>query len=396
METTSRRSFISSVGAAAGAAAIGTGCTQPGAPAGPRIHPLEGAGREELKITDVTVTLLSFELPEDHQWMSSRYVTWKTDSVLLQIFTDQGIVGIGEPSPYGGPEAIKEYVETSIKPAILGKNPFDVEQLTDVWAGSNRAQWVAWAGVDCARWDIIGKATGKPVYEMLATDGPPATHIRMYASGGVEYAWYDRPEDLIEEAVRYKERGYTAFKFRIGTDWEAAGMTVSKYVPYLEKMRAAVGPDFDLMQEANKRWSLEECLEICPVLEELKVLWFEEPIKTNDIVQPDTNTTGITRAWHVARLAHRNGKPCCPHNWHGGLTTMANAALVAAIPNHLVLELNQTLNPFKEEIFVDPLVVNNGYMDLPSKPGFGVEVIPDAEKKYPYIPGRYNKPNPKL
>lgn len=437
MATTSRRSFISSVGAAAGAAAIGTGCASSGAPAGARIHPLEGVGREELKITDVTVTLLSFELPENKQWMSSRYVTWKTDSVLLQIFTDQGIVGIGEPSPYGGPEAIKEYVETSIKPAILGKNPFDVEQLTDVWAGSNRAQWVAWAGVDCALWDIIGKATSMPVYELLATDGPPATHIRMYASGGVEYAWYDRPEDLIDEAVRYKERGYTAFKFRIGTDWEAAGMTVSKYVPYLEKMRAAVGPGFDLMQEANKRWTLEECLEICPVLEELKVLWFEEPIKTNyegtiddhlkinaalpnvmvsggeslptrtefkewidrdayDIVQPDANTTGITRAWHIARLAHRNGKPCCPHNWHGGLTTMANAALVAAIPNHLVLELNQTLNPFKEEIFVDPLVVNNGYMDLPGKPGFGVEVIPDAEKKFPYIPGRYNKPNPKL
>jgi galactonate dehydratase len=61
-----------------------------------------------------------------------------------------------------------------------------------------------------------------------------------------------------------------------------------------------------------------------------------------------------------------------------------------------VLELNQTYNPFKEMIFKEPLVVKNGYMDLPDKPGFGVEVIPGIEKKYPYLPGNYWKPNPDL
>jgi galactonate dehydratase len=90
------------------------------------------------------------------------------------------------------------------------------------------------------------------------------------------------------------------------------------------------------------------------------------------------------------------GKYCCPHNWHGGLTTMANAALVAAIPNHLVLELNQTFNPFKEEIFKDPLVVKKGYMDLPNRPGYGMELKPGIAQKFPYLPGRYWKPNPDL
>jgi galactonate dehydratase len=75
---------------------------------------------------------------------------------------------------------------------------------------------------------------------------------------------------------------------------------------------------------------------------------------------------------------------------------MANAALVAAIPNRLVLELNQTYNPLKEEIFKEPLVVKKGYMDLPSKPGFGVEVIEDVAKKFPYLPGSYARPNPEL
>jgi galactonate dehydratase len=103
----------------------------------------------------------------------------------------------------------------------------------------------------------------------------------------------------------------------------------------------------------------------------------------------------VTEAWHIARIAHLKNKPCCPHNWHGGLTTMANAALVAAIPNRLVLELNQTYNPFKEEIFQDPLVVKQGYMQLPRRPGFGMELKPDLEAKFPFLPGNYWKPNPR-
>jgi galactonate dehydratase len=185
------------------------------------------------------------------------------------------------------------------------------------------------------------------------------------------------------------------------------------------------------------RLTLEEALELCPVLEELKFLWFEEPLNSRQegaiegyfqigralstvlvsggeglgmrfefkpwidrdaygIVQPDCNQVGVTEAWHIARIGNLRKKYCCPHNWHGGLTTMANAALVAAIPNRLMLELNQTYNPFKEELFKEPLVVKNGYMDLPSKPGFGVEVIEDVAKKFPYLPGSYSRPNPEL
>jgi galactonate dehydratase len=105
--------------------------------------------------------------------------------------------------------------------------------------------------------------------------------------------------------------------------------------------------------------------------------------------------TGISEGWHIARIAELRGAACCPHNWHGGLTTMANAALVAAIPNHLVLELNQTYNPFKEEIFKDPLTVRKGYMDLHKRPGFGMELKPGVAAKFPFIPGNYWKRNPR-
>ena len=385
-----------------------------------RLHPLDGIRRENITIRDVKATLMSYELPRNKQWITGTGLTWKTDAVLVQVITDQGIVGMGESSPYGGPEDIKKFIEEFVRPVVIGKNPFDVEYLACGWGGLH-PNYGAWAGVDAALWDVIGKAKNAPVYKLLATDNEPNPHIRMYASGGVEYAWYKRPEDLIDEALRHKEEGYTAFKFRLGTEWKNSGMTLKKYIPYLYKLREAVGVRFDLMQESNMRLTLEEALELAPVLEELKFLWFEEPINAwqegaiegyirireamhtvmvsggeslgmrfdfkpwidrdaYDIVQPDCNQVGVTEAWHIARVGSLRKKYCCPHNWHGGLTTMANAALVAAIPNRLVLELNQTYNPFKEEIFKDPLLVKKGYMDLPSKPGFGVEVKEDAAK----------------
>ena len=98
-----------------------------------RSHPLEGIARENLKITDIKVTIMSYEL-KDKEWVTATQLIWKSDSVLIQIFTDKGIVGIGESSPYGNPEYIKKTVEESIKPALLGKNPFDVEHLVH-WLG---------------------------------------------------------------------------------------------------------------------------------------------------------------------------------------------------------------------------------------------------------------------
>lgn len=405
------------------------------AAASPWALPLSRIRRENLKITDIRVTLMSCDL-KDKSWVTATQLIWKSDAVLVEVFTDKGIVGIGESSPYGGPEFLKKTIEESAKPALLGQNPFDVEHLATAWGGP-RPNYAVWAGIDAACWDIIGKAAGKPVYELLAGDTPPRPHIRMYASGGVEYAWYDRPEALIEEALRCKQAGYTAFKFRIGTEWKSSGMTLAKYIPWVRKLREAVGPDMDLMQESNMRLSLEECLTLCPVLEELNFLWFEEPVRAYepgalekhiqirqalkkvkvsggesrgsrfdfkewidrrgyDIVQPDCNVTGLTEGWHIARMAHLKGMPCCPHNWHGGLSTMANAALVAAIPNRLLLELNQTYNPFKEELFEDPLVVRKGYLDLPRRPGFGMKVRAGVAAKFPYLPGTYWKPNPKL
>lgn len=402
-----------------------------------RNFPLDNITREKLKITDIKVINLGYRLKPEEQWADADFnmIIWKTESVIVQVSTDAGITGIGGCTRYNGPEQMKQYAENVIKPILVGKNPFDVESLCGGICGHGARG--AWAGVDTALWDIIGKAKGVPLYKLLAIDSEPKTRVRVYASGG-EFTWlknsrFKGPDDLIEQAVTHKKNGYTAFKFRPGGGFGGLGITIKQFIPYLRRIREAVGPDFDLIQEANTRWSVEQCLEIAPVLEELKFLWFEEPTKkepeayltikkalptvkisggegmanrgelTNmldrgayDIVQHACDDAGVTEAWHMARMARTRGKLLCPHNWQDGLVTIANAHLMAACPNGFLLETNMTPNPLKEGLFKEKLAVKDGYLQIPDKPGLGVELKEGLEEQYPPIPGNWYLLDPNM
>lgn len=440
MNAFSRRKFIAA-GAISGFGAISgiSGCKSSSGAAlsdRSRNHPLDSITRENIKITGLKVTLLSCELPAREQWyldwIPERYKCWKTDSILVEVITDAGITGIGGATQYGGPDVVKDYLENVIKPAITGKNPFDIEYLT--CGVKVRGPLVGWAGVDAALWDIIGKAKGKPVYELLATDHEPQTRIPVYASAGEMYDGDIWPDNLIAEALKLKSRGFKAYKFRPGTHWSVSGMTMSKYIDGVWKIREAVGDDFGLIQECNAQWNMEQSMQFIPEAEKMKLIWIEDPVQrmgdqatenyrkikaslkgvklsyggdvmdnrfdykewidrnAMDIVQPDSGVMGLTEAWYVSRMAHLQGQLCAPHNWHDALLTAANGSLAAGIPNLIMLESNQTFNPLRTDLFKEPLVPKDGFLELPAKPGFGVEVIDDAEKRFPYIEGRYDRP----
>lgn len=400
-----------------------------------RSHPAEGLERENITITDIKVTPLSYTHDGDYLWRCAGLYVWKSDAALVQIFTNKGIIGIAEGSPYRGPDKLKEYTDKYITPMLTGANVFDVDFLCNN-QGHNHVAEGAWAGINNALWDIIGKAKGQPVYKLLSNDENPSNKVKIYASGGVSHAWYDKgEEDLIAEALRYKEAGYDTFKFRNGTSWKYSKMTMEKYVKILERLRKAVDPDFKLVIEKFP-WSFETIInELCPVLEDLKFYWYEEPISHNDpaalekhiaineampsvmvsggeswwnryqvepfvkakamnIVQTDANLSGMTEGWYIGRTIHENGQKYCPHNWVGGLTTIANIHLVAGVPSGHMCELNQTYNPLKWEIFKDPYKIENGVLTIPDKPGFGVEIIDNIEKRFPFAPGPYYKENP--
>jgi L-alanine-DL-glutamate epimerase-like enolase superfamily enzyme len=432
-----RRLFLNSLAGAAGVSPLAAQQRRAAALPRTRLSPLDGVARQNIKITDLKLINLGYRLKPEEEWPDggNGTIIWKTETCIVEVSTDSGLKGIGACSRYNGPAAMKEYLEKVARPRLLGQNPFDVEFLAGGIAA--RGARGVWAGVDTALWDIIGKAAGQPLYKLLATDTQPKMRIRAYASGG-EFTWLKKsrfpgPDNLIREALRHKEAGYTAFKYRPGAAFERFS-SIKEYIPLVRELRKAVGPDFDLMQESNQRWTLEQCLEIAPVLEEVKIFWWEEPTRKNidnyltirkalktvkvsggetvgtraelvewmdsgayDIVQPGCDDAGVTECWYQARMAHTRGKQICPHNWQDGLVCVANAHLMAALPNGLMLESNMTPNPLKEGLFKESFVAKNGYFEVPNKPGLGVELKEGLAELYPAIPeGGWNRPDPDM
>jgi L-alanine-DL-glutamate epimerase-like enolase superfamily enzyme len=386
-------------------------------------HPLDNVGRENIRITRVRVTPLTFKAaPGSFIEEAGPIVTLSRTASVLEIFTDQGIVGIG-PGPEGGlARGMGDYSH------LTGRNPFDTELLG------------LQGGLDVACWDIIGKAKGKPVYRLLATDHQPNPRVKVYASGGVNWTFYDKGDGkpygadaLIEEALRYKALGFDTFKWRPGTDWEEAGLTAEKLGNTVcRKLREAVGSDFKLALEkkAYDAWTPEEALAIAPIINDLKYHWFEQPMMDlgpaqfddylrikaampnvmlvggenlrdlgsarpflerhiYDAVQTDSIRLGITENWRVARVAAYYGVKVVPHNWTSSLGTMCNAHLVAGVPNGYMCEFFLYPNtPWRDVLFKEPMTPKNGYLTLSEKPGFGVELadLDELKKKYPYDP----------
>jgi L-alanine-DL-glutamate epimerase-like enolase superfamily enzyme len=301
-------------------------------------------------------------------------------------------------------------------------------------------------GLDVACWDIIGKAKGLPVYQLLATDNDPDRNVHVYASGGVMWTAYDKGDGtpygadaLIEEALRYKALGFDTFKWRPGTDWEEAGMTPTRLGNICRKLREAVGPDFNLGLEkkAYDSWTLEECLEMAPIINDLNFLFFEQPMGDEgpaqfedylkikaampnvmlwggerfgslreaqpwlergiyDAVQSDSYRLGITENWSLGRVANFYGVKMVPHNWSSSLGTMCNTHLVAGLPNGHMCEFFMYPNDFRYGLLKEPYCPVNGVITLSDKPGFGMELIDQPDARFPYIPGPTTFANPRF
>ncbi|NKB67374.1 MAG: hypothetical protein GKR89_09965 [Candidatus Latescibacteria bacterium] len=394
-------------------------------PTGSFRHLLEDIGREKLAITDVKITPLTFK-PADGSYIHEcgPVVLTKRDEAVVEIFTDAGLKGIGS----------LERVERSDYSHLVGRNPFDVELLGLP------------SGLDVACWDLIGQAKGLPLYKLLATDHKPDPKVHVYASGGVQWTYYDpgdgRPygaEALIEEALRYKELGFDTFKWRPGTDWEEAGITPTKLGEVCRQLRQAVGPDFDLGLEKKgyDSWTLEECLEIAPIINDLDFLFFEQPMGDvgpaqfedylrlkeqmpkvmlwggeglgnlaavrpwieegiYDAMQSDCHRLPLTETWHIGRVAHFYGTKLVPHNWSTSLGTAGNTHLVAGSPAGHMCEFFMYPNDFRYHLLKEPPRPVDGYITLSETPGLGVELIDDMAVRFPYIPGPNTLANPRF
>lgn len=375
-----------------------------------------------MKITNIHTLCLSRLHEPERQWFTARYRVVKADCAIVVVQTDEGVTGIGEACAYGVPTLIRGWVERLL-PLLVGKNPLD-PCLAPHPNGRSSPHDCAVAGIDAALWDIRGKWQGKPVAKLLSESS--LERVKLYASGGVNYDWDNHPESLIDEVMGYARQGYKACKIRLGSDWAWSGVTVERFLGLMRDLSDCVAGKLQLMVDGNQRLTEEQALPIARELERLEFAWFEEPIpqaqidgyarlnaavnipvtggeqyttveqfvpylekKAYKIVQPDVGWCGITEGMRIAEMADHYGATVCPHNWHNGLMTMANAHYVAALPHPKLLELCMAQGPLQWGILSNPPAIHDGYLDIPPAPGLGVELAEGVAEKFPYIEGAY-------
>ncbi|MCL4852293.1 MAG: mandelate racemase/muconate lactonizing enzyme family protein [Bryobacteraceae bacterium] len=371
-----------------------------------------------MRITRLEPVLLSTKPAEPIRWSGGTLPM--IHASIVQVHTDEGITGLGET--YVGifaPLAVKGIVE-ALEPLVVGEDPMQPLALYQklysrnlFWARVGAGLSVIGA-IEMALWDIKGKALGLPVHRLLG--GPVHAKLPIYASGGLE-----KPMDeLLEEMRRYKSEGFTAIKIRIG-------MGATRDVRKVEQIRAALGPDIQLMVDAvqghnPQPWSAAEAIQVGSALAELNIRWFEEPCAATDyagyaqvrkklpipiaggesstsvhefrnffnagaldIAQPDVaHAGGIEECRKITALAGANGVEIAFHSWSSSIVLAANYHLAFCTPNCHYLEYPTWGYPLRDELFTVPLRIENGYAYPSDSPGLGVTLDSDLRRKYKF------------
>lgn len=338
--------------------------------------------------------------------------------VLVRVTTDDGLSGLGAIGL--GSSAMAEAVEHLLAPLVLGRNPFDVELLWELMyrstinIGRKGLMLEAISGIDIALWDILGKATGQPVYNLLG--GRTRERIRAYAS----FLYADQNLDRLASMARgYVDAGFTAVKMRFGYGPQDGRAGMRKNVELVRTVRNAVGDDVDVMADAYMGWTAQYAIEMIRMLEEFQLAWVEEPVLPDDLdgyariraatrtaiaggeheftrygfkelitrgcvdyVQLDVNRVGgVTEARKVWALAAAHSLPVVPHsqNYH-------NQHLIMS---HINSPLSEYLPPdyrdgdtFLSELFIGDAVARDGWITLSDRPGMGVELNETAIAEY--------------
>jgi len=374
-----------------------------------------------MKIKKITPFLLNPGIPKTKNWL------------FVKVETDEGIHGWGEC--YTQPDrerAIKVFVE-ELERYLVGRSPFNIKHFTYAAYNDFAAKrgsmdyYSAVSGIEHALWDIIGKALNQPVYNLLG--GACRDKIRVYANGWGN--WYSS-DDVVENAKRLVKEGFTALKFdpfpglwREYIDKNDVQNAAEK----IKSIRQAVGPDVDLLIENHRRLAPAYAVIFADKIKEYNPYWFEEPVSSRnpsalikasqrinlpivtgeelytknefcqifekqvaDIINPDVaNCGGILELKEIAAMAEPYCIGVSPHNYNS--TTIALAATLqasAVMPNFIITEYFINFSEVGKIISKNPLEVKNGFIELPSEPGLGLELDESKFSQYTdnYLPKR--------
>lgn len=371
-----------------------------------------------MKIESVKATLLEATPEAGVTFGIGAFNTYSM--VLVEVRSDEGQVGYGEAIARRGGQMTATAVDALLADVLVGADPRNIEGLwvTMVnqlrrWGHTSGVVMEAVSGVDCALWDLVGKAEGKPVWQLLA--GAGRQRVPVYSSS----VYISDVETMVKEAVEQQDRGFPRLKVKIGRTPEEGGQSAD--LQALTAIREAVGDDLVLVVDANGAYDAADAIRIGRRMEPLDIRWFEEPVPTDDlagyervhgmtatplargetdfglftmrdvierrlidVVQPDlARCGGITGARHVWTLTYAANLAFAPHTgFSGGLSQIAALHTAAAAPGLLCLEHMFIDNPLRE-IFVGGYpVARNGYLETPTGPGFGVDLDMEQIDRY--------------
>ena len=363
-----------------------------------------------MKIESVSARVLAAK-PEKGVMFAIGYYDVYT-LVLVEIRTEDGVVGYGEAIARRGPEMTKAAVEHLLAPVLVGEDARNIEGLwismmnrLRRWGHAYGVVVEAISGVDCALWDIAGKVAGQPVYRLL--HGAGREQVPVYASS----VYIDEYDVMVKEALEQVANGFKTVKVKIGRTEAEGG--IHSDIESVGRIREAVGQRIDLVVDANGAYDAATAIRVGRGLEEFDVKWLEEPVPADDVesyrrihamtstplaageshfgvlgfrpfiseglidyVQPDLGRCGgITAAMQIYALTFANNKAFAPHTgFSGGLSQLAAIHVAAAASQLEGLEYMFIDNPARELFVGGYPKPANGMLPVPTGPGLGLEL----------------------
>jgi len=375
------------------------------------------------------------------------------NEIWLHIHTDEGLIGLGETC--FGTAAVAGYIHQTVAPYLLGQDPRAIERhymtlSSNMTHRSMGTEMRAISALDIALWDLFGQSVGLPIYQCLG--GPVRDRIRIYntcagygyhvhrAAGpgsGFSAGWglgehEGKYEDLIawqeqgragEVAQSLLDMGITAMKiwpfdqFADATNGQhITAAEIEKGMEPFRQIRDAVGMQMEIAVELHWRWNLQSAIRIAAALEEIKPLWYEDPIRMDNadalatfarstrvpttasetlatrfafrellekravgIVMLDPGWCGgISEARRIASLAETYHCPVAPHDCTGPVVYAAGTHLCLATPNAMIQEgVRAYYHGWYRDVVTELPDIQSGYVAAPSGPGLGTRLSPE-------------------
>ncbi len=357
--------------------------------------------------------------------------------VFLRIDTDEGISGIGEATSSGGGGSIivgnilnflkNSTLKEDFRETLIGENP---EHVDLIWhklfrrftggGGFGGFVTTVMSGIDIALWDIKGKIANKPIYEILG-GGPVRDQIEMYTHvqpGDPSYA-ANQAKELVSKGFKTIKLDPFQPEMKQHHRRYIQGMISPKAATLgqdtVAAIRESVGPEIEILIDCHGNFNVPTAIKIAKMIEPYNIGWFEEPVQPNsnealkqvkesvnvpicvgerlytrwdflpilkenlaEYLMPDILWTGgISELYKISTLAETFYVPVSPHDASGPINILAGAHTMMTVPNFFKLEMNHSSLPTLNMMISEPININQGYLELPSNPGLGVELNED-------------------